>query len=64
MQTQPGLFAQSPCSVNVVTPLLDRIKSELCVAAYTSLCPLLYWEHWGGVKSLYVQHEQNQDKFV
>lgn len=26
--------------------------------------PLPYWEHWGGVKSVYVQHEQNQDKFV
>lgn len=39
VQAQPGLFAQSPRSVNVVIPLLDRIKSELCVAAYTSLSP-------------------------
>lgn len=39
VQSQPGLFAQSPCPVKVVIPLLGRIKSELCVAACVSLSP-------------------------
>lgn len=61
--------ARAVCSISVLcecgyTPARQDQIWAVCNWLTPPWAPLLYWEHWGGVKSVYVQHEQNQDKFV